>query len=261
MSNIAACCRPPNDEASGFRVSWFEAVPRDKVMAACYGKTVTRMRSLLPHVRTPLHAVLAAMLVSFWTAMAIAPRSRGDWLLENLLVVIGGLLFWRLYRKPGLSTLSCVAVAVFFAFHIYGAHYTYSEAPFGFWLRDIGDTVRNPYDRLVHFLFGLLMSWPVREAICHAAAQARHLWVCMSTVMWIAAISTFYELMEWAAMLVVAPELGIAFMGTQGDVFDAHKDSALAVFGAMLSMGLAWVAGPRFARFPLPAGKDLSGQI
>jgi putative membrane protein len=189
------------------------------------------------------------------------PRSRGDWLLENLLVVIGGLLFWRLYRKPGLSTLSCVAVAVFFAFHIYGAHYTYSEAPFGFWLRDIGDTVRNPYDRLVHFLFGLLMSWPVREAICHAAAKARHRWVCMSTVMWIAAISTYYELMEWAAMLVVAPELGIAFMGTQGDVFDAHKDSALAVFGAMLSMGLAWVAGPRFARFPLPAGKDLSGQI
>lgn len=137
-----------------------------------------------------------------------------------------------------------MAVFLFLAAHVYGAHYTYSEAPFGFWLKEIGGTVRNPYDRLVHFLFGLLLALPMRETLAHHAKAGRG-WMHLSAWMWIAALSTFYELLEWAAMLVVAPDLGIAYLGTQGDVFDAHKDSALAIAGAAVTLTAHFLFGRR----------------
>ncbi len=191
-------------------------------------------------LRWPLVIAFAA----WWVVLAVAPVYRSDWFLENLLVFAGIPAFVLLDRRIGFSRPATLAVFVFLAVHAYGAHYTYSEAPFGFWLREIAGTVRNPYDRLVHFLFGLLLAFPMHEIVARFSTAGRG-WTHVSALMWIAALSTFYELMEWAAMLVVAPDLGIAFMGTQGDIFDAHKDSALAIAGAMLALAMHFFAGRR----------------
>lgn len=185
-----------------------------------------------------LRPLLALGFALWWTALAVRPSYRADWLLENVLVFVGVPLFLWLERRVRFSALSWVAVFLFLSVHVYGAHYTYSESPFGFWLREALGTVRNPYDRLAHFLFGLLLGVPMREALA-ATMQASRRLVSLTAIAWIAALSTVYELLEWGAMLVVAPELGIAFMGTQGDVFDAHKDSALAVAGAIVAVALA----------------------
>jgi putative membrane protein len=94
---------------------------------------------------------------------------------------------------------------------------------------------RNHFDRMVHFSYGLLLAYPVREMFLRVAAL-RGFWgyffpldITMST-------SMLYELIEWGAAVAFGGELGQAFLGTQGDVWDAHKDMALASTGALLAM-------------------------
>jgi putative membrane protein len=199
--------------------------------------------------RDPLHKLLVAVFAAFWIYIAIAPTNRADWLLENVLVLVGVVVLAFMYRRLAFSNLSLVAITLFLVAHVYGSHTTYAEAPLGYWLQDVFETERNHYDRIVHFSFGLLLAWPMREVIVHLV-QAGHRWVCLSSVMWIVALSTIYELIEWAAVLAFAPELGAAFLGTQGDVFDAQKDTGLATLGAIISMSLAYHRGPAFAVGP-----------
>lgn len=181
--------------------------------------------------------LIVVLLLLIWLWAAIAPLSRSDWLLENLLVLFfAGLLAatWRHYAfSPGAYWL----FALFMALHLYGSHYTYAETPFGYWLRDSLDLGRNPYDRLVHFAFGLLLACPLRELLQRRASLVgRWLdWLSLSVVM---AMSAFYEQLEMLAALLVSPELGSAFLGTQGDEWDAQKDAGLAMLGAILALGV-----------------------
>ena len=104
---------------------------------------------------------LVAWLVGLWLLTAIAPFNRFDWLLENLLVFIYGALLVATYRRFQFSNLSYALFALFLSLHLVGAHYTYAETPFGFWLQDQLDLSRNHYDRIVHFAFGLLLAYGV----------------------------------------------------------------------------------------------------
>jgi len=109
-----------------------------------------------------LQAVIAVYAV-VWIYLAIDPHDRSDWLLENLLVFAAlGVLGWT-RRWFAFSDVACALFFAFMLLHAYGAHYTYSEAPFGDWLQRTFATARNPYDRLVHFAFGLLITFPLRE--------------------------------------------------------------------------------------------------
>lgn len=181
--------------------------------------------------------LIVVLLLLVWLWAAIAPLSRSDWLLENLLVLFYGALLAATYRRFAFSPASYWLFALFMALHLYGSHYTYSEAPFGYWLKDAFDLARNPYDRLVHFAFGLLLACPLRELLQRRAGLAgRWLdWLALSVVM---AMSAFYEQLEMLAALLVSPELGAAFLGTQGDEWDAQKDAGLAMLGAILALGL-----------------------
>ena len=60
--------------------------------------------------------------------------------------------------------------------------------------------------------------------------------------------SMFYELVEWAAAELFSGDLGQAFLGTQGDVWDAHKDMAIASVGALLAMLLTAALNYRLQR-------------
>ncbi len=125
-------------------------------------------------------------------------------------------------------------------------HYTYSEVPYYAWFRGLtGGSLnqamgweRNHFDRLVHLSYGLLLAYPIREVFLRVV-DARGFWgyflpldVTMST-------SMIFELFEWAVAERVGGELGMAYLGTQGDVWDAHKDMALASLGALIAMALA----------------------
>lgn len=177
-------------------------------------------------------------------ALAWDPYDRGDWLLENLLSVplAVGLLLGR--RRLPFSTASWCLVFSFLALHEIGSHYTYSRVPWMEWSRDLLGWApaweRNHYDRFIHLCFGLLLTRPMAELLAGRLAGRPALRRVMP-VCCIMTLSSVYELLEWAAALIVDPGLGIAFVGAQGDPWDAQKDMALALGGSCLATVLGWV--------------------
>lgn len=176
----------------------------------------------------------------FWSVLAVAPVSRHDWLLENLLTVglVTTLVFT--YRRFPFSLTSYGLIAAFMMLHAIGAHYTYSEVPFGFWLKDVLALSRNPFDRIVHFAYGLLLAYPLRELLVRLAGL-RGGWSYFLPVTGVLAQSGFFEVVEAIVAMIVSPELGSMYLGTQGDEWDAQKDMAAAFAGATLTMAVtAW---------------------
>lgn len=187
---------------------------------------------------------LALLLLMAWLVAAvvagIAPHDRQDWLLENALVppALVVLLALRFGHPPVvLSRAALVAAFVFLLLHELGAHYTYSFVPYRAWVDALGWSLpggtRNHYDRAIHFAYGLLVSQPVAEILAVRCGLRRFAWRA-TTVAWMAFGSLLYELIEWAAATVFGGDLGVAYLGTQGDPWDAQKDMAMALLGAVL---------------------------
>ena len=181
--------------------------------------------------------LLLLWLGGLWIVTAIEPFDRRDWLLENLLVFIYGALLLLTYRRFAFSNLSYGLFGVFLSLHLIGAHYTYAETPFGFWLQDAFGLSRNHYDRIVHFAFGLLIAYPFRELLIRVAG-VKPRWSNLLAVIMVLGFSGFYEALEAVVAVAVSPELGAAYLGTQGDEWDAQKDTALAALGAIVAMAV-----------------------
>jgi len=179
-----------------------------------------------------IYSIMILSLVIVWIWSAIHPLHFDDWLLENILVVLSIPLFLYINRRVKFSTLSYVLMTIFMVFHIIGAHYTYSEVPFGFTLGEWLGSDRNMYDRLVHFLFGVLFVYPIRELFVYQT-KIKGFWSYFVPIMIIFAFAGVYEVMEWAVATIVNPDAGMAFLGTQGDVWDAQKDMFVAMVGAL----------------------------
>ncbi|OQX11518.1 MAG: hypothetical protein BWK76_19030 [Desulfobulbaceae bacterium A2] len=182
---------------------------------------------------------LVLWLLALWAVAAINPFDRRDWLLENLLVFFCAALLLVSSRRFRFSNLSYVLLTVFLSLHLVGAHYTYAETPLGFWLRDWLDLGRNHYDRVVHFSFGLLLARPCHEVLVRRG-RIRSGWSHLLTVSVVLSLSALYEVLEAVVAMIVSPELGAAWLGTQGDEWDAQRDTSLALLGAAMTM--AWLA-------------------
>jgi putative membrane protein len=193
-----------------------------------------------PHITRPLRenrflqALLAAYLL-VWTVAAISPHARDDWALENLAVFLFATLLGLTHRRFVFSNLSYLLIFLFLLLHAIGAHYTYSLTPLGFWLQDAFALTRNHYDRIVHFAFGLLLTYPVRE-LTRRVLHVHGFWSYGVPAIVALSLSSAYEIIESWAARIVDPRLGIAFLGTQGDVWDAQKDMSLALVGAALCL-------------------------
>jgi len=112
--------------------------------------------------------ILPGLLVSyglFWVWLAIDPLNRRDWLLENLLVLTLIPLLIVPRRAFEFSLTSYCLIGVFLVLHAFGAHYTYAEVPFGYWLKDLWLLNRNPFDRIAHFAYGALLAYPIRDGL------------------------------------------------------------------------------------------------
>lgn len=185
--------------------------------------------------RRPLLQALAVWYGLVWIVTAIRPFDRHDWLLENILVVLVLTLLIASYRVFPLSDLSYLLITAFMTLHAIGAHWTYAQVPAGFWLQRVFGLARNPFDRLVHLCFGLLLAYPIREVFLRVA-NARGFWAYYLPLDVTLAFSALYEIMEMVVATLVAPGTGDAWLGTQGDVWDAQKDMAMAATGALLCM-------------------------
>jgi putative membrane protein len=176
----------------------------------------------------------------FWSVMAISPVDRGDWFLENLLALSAVTLLIATYRRFSFSTVSYVLITAFLTLHAIGAHYTYAEVPFGFWLQHSFGLSRNPFDRLVHFGYGFLLIYPLRDLLIRLAGT-KGFWSYYLPISGILAQSGIFEVTEAAVAQMVSPELGTAYLGTQGDEWDAQKDMMAALTGAVMMAGLIWL--------------------
>jgi len=187
--------------------------------------------------------LLTIVLGIEFVVLAIAPNDRKDWLLENVLVFLFVGAMYASYRKLTLSRISYLLIFLFLSLHLVGAHYTYAQVPYDAWFESLSGRTfnslvgweRNNFDRVVHFSYGLLLAYPIRE-VFQRVAKLRGFWgyffpldITMST-------SMLYELIEWGAAAAFGGDLGQAYLGTQGDVWDAHKDMAFASLGALIAM-------------------------
>ena len=191
-----------------------------------------------PFRKRKLLQILCASYAVIWIIAAIDPLKRSDWLLENLLVFgcVPVLIFT--YRRLPLSDASYILIFLFLAMHTVGAHYTYAEVPFGYWLKETLHLERNHFDRIVHFSFGI-MAYPIREIFVRVT-KARGIWALLLPAAITISFSGFFEIIEAVIATLVNPELGAAYLGLQGDVWDAQKDMALAVVGAALAVSFGY---------------------
>jgi putative membrane protein len=201
--------------------------------------------------RLPL--ALALTYGVLWVAAALQPLDRDAWWLENVLPLSLVALLAGLYRHWHLSDVSYLCTTAFLALHLAGAHYGYTEVPVGEWLRGVfralGWGQRNPYDRVVHLAFGVLLVYPLREVLRHTLRH-RRLGGPLAVAA-VLALSGMYEVLEWGVARVVAPATASRFVGAQGDPWDAQQDMALAWVGATLaavSIALAHQARARTHR-------------
>ncbi len=185
--------------------------------------------------RKRLLQALCIWYLALWIVTAISPIDRQVWILENLLVF--GLVTFVVatYRVFPLSDVSYVLTTLFLTLHGIGAHYTYAQTPMGFWFQDAFDLSRNHYDRMVHFSFGLLMAYPIREIFLRVA-NTKGFWAYYLPLDVTLAFSALFEIIE--AVIVGMSGLGFAtdYLGAQGDPWDAQKDMAAAAVGALICM-------------------------
>lgn len=197
----------------------------------------------VPHRPGTFEGTLAAVFCGLWIWLAVAPVDRQTWLLENVLTVVFAAMLVASCRRFPMSRLSYSLIFLFLCVHSVGAHFTYSLVPYDDWSRAaFGQSIseftgwqRNHYDRAAHFLFGALLGYPAREVFVRIAS-ARGFWGYFLPLLLMMSLSLVYELIEWAAAVVFGGDLGIHYLGTQGDVWDGHRDMALASLGALLTM-------------------------
>jgi putative membrane protein len=207
----------------------------------------------LSHDRYP--RVLLALLAVLSVLLAIRPHDRADWLLENSLLFGAVAVLIATHRKLPLSRVSYTLIFLFLCLHTVGAHYTYSLVPYDAWcealtgrtLSSITGWERNHYDRLVHLAYGLLLAYPAREIFLRVA-DVRGFWGYFLPLDVVMATSMLYELIEWGAASFFGGDLGTAYLGTQGDQWDAQKDMALATLGAVIAMLVTAAVNWRFQR-------------
>jgi putative membrane protein len=185
--------------------------------------------------RLLLGLLLWYVMLSLWTAYA--PADRQFWLLSSILPSLLVLVLIGTHRFLPLSPASYVLITLFLTLHTIGVRYTYAQVPAGAWLEQAVPLGRNQYDRIVHFCFGVLLTYPIEE-LFRLAVPLRGWLLYYLPVMTVLGLSGLWEIIESWVARTVHPELGITYLGSQGDMWDAQQDMAAAMYGSLLCVGL-----------------------
>ncbi len=185
---------------------------------------------------------LVPLFIFISIIIGINPYDRATWLLENMMTLFFAIFVFFQQRRHPFSAASWWMIFGFGTLHVIGSHYTYSLVPYNDWsnavmgvrLNDLLGWERNHFDRLVHLFYGLLLFLPIREVMNNRAGLQGNA-ASYFTLEFVMASSLIYELVEWGAAVTFGGDVGMAYLGTQGDIWDAHKDMALAALGALVS--------------------------
>jgi putative membrane protein len=197
--------------------------------------TTASSANRIPFKKNRLLQFFSLAFLICWAATFINTPNRTNWFTENTLTFIFIVSLALTHRKFKFSDASYTMMFVYILLHIYGAEYTYAENPFGFWMKDALHLQRNHYDRIVHCSFGLLLAYPMRDYFKNHFEWPN--WVCWVLPCEITlSFSAMYELIEWLVADIFFPAEGDAYLGSQGDIWDAQKDMGIAFTGAVTAM-------------------------
>ncbi|MBK7695968.1 MAG: DUF2238 domain-containing protein [Saprospiraceae bacterium] len=199
--------------------------------------TVDTSKERIPFKSNKWLWLFIIVFVIVWVNTYLGTTDLSNWFLENTLTVLSLIFLITSFKKYQFSDLTYLFICIYLCMHVYGSKYTYAENPLGYYLQDLLHTSRNQYDRIVHFSFGFLLAYPIRELFIQwlkypkSAAWITPIEITLS-------IGGIYELIEWAVADIFFTEQGTAYLGTQGDVWDAQKDIFYAFTGAILASSL-----------------------
>ncbi len=175
------------------------------------------------------------VIVLAWSG--VAPKDYLTWIMEVLPAVVGAAVLWYTRERFPLTSLTYVLILIHCIILMVGGHYTYSEVPFGDWVRDLFDHSRNNYDKLGHLAQGFVPAIIAREVVIRLSVFNSKRWRDFFIVCLCLAISAFYELIEWWVALLTG-EGAHAFLGTQGYLWDTQSDMGVALLGAISALVL-----------------------
>lgn len=184
------------------------------------------MKLKLPHY-------LLLTYIVFFSILAINPTYRATWWAENIPILLIVLMLTLTYKKFQFSNTSYILMSILIFLHTIGGHYTFEEVPFGF-ITNLFDFQRNNFDRLAHFTVGFY-AYPIAEFIQRKKLTKSKTLMTLFPVFTIVTVAASYEIIEWIYASLSNPTAGSAFLGSQGDIWDAQKDMLADTLGAIVS--------------------------
>ncbi|HEX3904056.1 MAG TPA: DUF2238 domain-containing protein [Polyangia bacterium] len=188
-----------------------------------------------PSAAVPL-GLLAAMTPVLLLTMIFCRAGRLNWLLEVAPALLGYVALAVTYRRFRFTDFVYVCVFLHTLILVYGGYYTYAATPLGNWARDTFHLARNHYDRVGHLALGFFPVIIVRETLLRVTPLRRGGWLTFIVLGVVLAIGAFYELIEWWSTYLVAPDVGQAFLGGQGDPWDTQWDMLFDLLGGVLGL-------------------------
>ena len=185
--------------------------------------------------RLPL-ALSAVLLVIFAFTLFTTPAGKLNWLLEVGPGLVGMVALAVTYRRFPMTPMIYVLVFLHICVLVYGGYYTYAKAPLGEWAKGAFGWSRNNYDKIGHFSFGFFPVLIVREVLLRRTKLERGGWLVFILISAFFGFAAVYEIIEWVVALMLDPAGGDAFLGTQGDVWDAQSDMLFGGIGATVGL-------------------------
>ena len=181
-------------------------------------------------------ALGSVLLVIFAVTLFTTPEGKLNWLLEVGPGLVGMVALAVTYRRFPMTPMIYVIVFIHICILVYGGFYTYAKAPLGEWAKVTFGWSRNNYDKIGHFAFGFFPVIILREVLLRRTKLERGGWLTFLLINVIFGFAALYELFEWGAAIALDPKGGDAFLGTQGDVWDAQSDMLFAGIGATVGL-------------------------
>ncbi|HEX2927262.1 MAG TPA: DUF2238 domain-containing protein [Ruminiclostridium sp.] len=181
--------------------------------------------------------IIAAVYMTVFVIFSINPVNTFNWWYESIIPLAVIFLLAFLYKRNRFSNFAYFCILIVLVLHAVGSHYTYAACPVGIWVSHYFGLVRNDFDRVVSFSYGLMISIPVLESI-YRRMRIRYIGACILAVAIILVGAALYELFEAFSAMLLSTGYEEVFLGLQGDLWDSQKDMAFAVLGSSVSMSL-----------------------
>ena len=189
------------------------------------------------------HRLYSPLMVSLWLSLyaialiwsGIHPKDRFTWFLETLPAMIGLAVLAFTYKRFPLTALTYWLILLHCIILMIGGHYTYAEVPLFDWIKEALDQQRNNYDKVGHFAQGFVPAIIARELVIRLKIIRGAYWRSFFVLCFVLTLSAFYELIEWW-VAVASGDDAVAFLGTQGYVWDTQSDMLLALIGGITAI-------------------------